>query len=102
MTDDLNGWDTDPVKARKYLLEICGLKVEGFYGFYFEDGTGFCGRVENFIPYLIRRFKWNPEDSFEIDLYVVFSGYDLQEGELIPPPEVEGVVWEPGKKDPRF
>ena len=102
MEDDLKGWGTDPVKARKYLIESCGLAEDKVYGFYFEDGTGFCGRVENFIPYLIRRFKWNPEDRFEIDKDLGFDGYTPQEGELTPPPEVEGVVWEPDKKDPRF
>ena len=50
-----DGWTTDPEMARKYLFEYCRLEKEKLYGFYFKDGTGFFGKPEDFIPYLIRR-----------------------------------------------
>lgn len=91
------GWGKDTVKARLYLLEVCLLDENETYGFYFNDGTGFCGLVHEFIPYLISRFKWNPEDAFEIEGPLG----NVPSGELYPPTE-EGEVWQPGKQDPRF
>ena len=95
-----DGWSKDPVIARKYLLELCRLDEQKSYGFYFEDGTGFCGRVDEAIPYLIKRFKVNPDSSFEID-DTISDMEDVDSGELYPP-TYEGEVWDPNKKDDRF
>ena len=99
------GWWADPEKAKLYLLEKCKLNPDHYYGFYFEDGTGYSGKPLEFIPYLIRRFAAFPDDSFEIDHYEMdpdeMAGRELPSGELYPLTE-EDEVWDPSRKDPRF
>jgi len=98
--DKFSGWTEDVEKARLYFYEECKLEKDRSYGFYFEDGTGFCGKVEEFIPYMIRRFKWNPESEFEIDS--TLEG-DFSSGELYDPSDLEeGDEWDPSKNDDRF
>ena len=98
--ETLPNWSEDPIEAKKYLLDVCKLNETSAYGFYFEDGTGFCGTVDLFIPYMIRRFKVNPESSFEIDS-TLSDKASIKSGELYMPGE-EGEVWDPNKRDDRF
>ena len=96
-----NGWEKNPFMAKRYLLEFCQLKEGKIYGFYFEDGTGMCGTIEMFIPYLIRRFKWNPDGYFEIDYHLQDEVPAIIPGEICPP-VAAGETWTAGRRDLRF
>ncbi len=92
-------WTKDPEMARKYLYEHCNLNPKASYGFYFDDGTGFVGNPEAFIPYLIRRFQKLPDGSFEIEDLGELSEDDFG-FELYSPTETGPI--DPNKKDDRF
>ncbi len=95
------GWEKDPRIAKKYLLEFAKIQENKIYGFFFEDGTGMCGTIDMFIPYLIRRFKWNPDGYFEIYYNLQDEVPAIIPGEICPPLK-EGEIWVPGRRDDRF
>jgi hypothetical protein len=94
-------WSKDPEITKLYLLEACKLKKDKVYLFLFDDGTGYQGTPLNFVPYLIRRFKVFPDDSFFIESADVEEGRTPWQGELYPPTEA-GETPDSDKKDWRF
>ena len=80
-----------------YLLLKVKLDKNIRYVFWYTDGTGYCGMPHEFAQYAVRRFKVQPDESFEIDHD---TGGD-ESFEILAPTH-EGQRFGPMGKDPRF